>query len=85
MLLLSASPNVFAGDADAPDMALLEFIGDSVPAGGELVDPIQWQAMQASPITQDARQTSAGSAQAPQHGQAQSQQQADKRGKPANE
>lgn len=79
MLLLSTSLNVYAGDADAPDMALLEFIGDSVPAGDELVDPMEWQTMQASPITQDVRQTSAGSGQAPQHGQSQSQQQADKR------
>jgi hypothetical protein len=79
MLLLVTSLNLFARDAQAPDMALLEFIGDSVPAGDELVDPMDWQAMQGSPMGQDTTQASAGSRQAPQQGHSQLQQRTDKR------
>jgi hypothetical protein len=76
MTLLATSLNLFASEAGAPDMELLEFIADSVPAGDELVDPMAWQAMQETPLgaaSQAAANTSDKTSQA-----IQSRQQTDK-------
>ena len=61
MISLTTSCSLYAGDAGAPDMALLEFIGESVPVGNELVDPVDLQAMQETPFGQFAGSTATGS------------------------
>jgi hypothetical protein len=46
MTMLFTSLNIFAQDSDAPDMALLEFLGEGVKVGSDVVDPMTWQAME---------------------------------------
>lgn len=38
--------NTYAKASSSPDMALLEFIGEGVKVGNDIVDPMNWQAMQ---------------------------------------
>lgn len=38
--------NAYAKKSTPPDMALLEFIGEGVKVGKDIVDPLSWQAMQ---------------------------------------
>ncbi len=47
MAMLFTSSTLFAQDSNAPDMALLEFLGEGVKVGKEVVDPMTWQAMEA--------------------------------------
>ena len=57
MMMLITGLNVYAQDSDAPDMALLEFIGEGVKVDNDIVDPMTWQAMQdMSGSKQDAQQ-----------------------------
>jgi hypothetical protein len=46
MMLLMFDFNSYAHDGDAPDMALIEFIGEAVNADNEVIDPIELQAME---------------------------------------
>lgn len=43
MTMLISSFNLYARDADAPDMGLLEFLGEGVSVDNEVVDPMTWQ------------------------------------------
>lgn len=45
MMLLSGL-NVYAQDSQAPDMSLLEFLGEGVKVDNDVVDPLTWQAME---------------------------------------
>lgn len=46
IVMLLAGLNLYAQESDAPDMALLEFIGESVKVDNQIVDPMTWQAME---------------------------------------
>jgi hypothetical protein len=47
MMIFLTGLNAYAKDsASPPDMAMLEFIGEGVKVGHDVVDPISWQAMQ---------------------------------------
>jgi hypothetical protein len=46
MMMLISGMNLYAQDSDAPDMALLEFIGEGVKVDNDVVDPISWQSME---------------------------------------
>lgn len=60
MMTLISSMSLYAQDSEAPDMALLEFLGDGVKVENEVVDPMTWQAMEAmTGTTQDNKQQSA--------------------------
>lgn len=68
MMMLITGMNLYAQDSAAPDMALLEFIGEGVKVDNDVIDPITWQSMedmtgsnQAKP--QHAKQTQDGSQQ----------------------
>ena len=69
--MLLTGLNLYAQDSNAPDMALLEFLGEGVKVGNGVVDPLTWQAMQDMTgadrhdqqqvrQTQDARQQASG-------------------------
>jgi len=57
MMMLITSLNLYARDSAAPDMALLEFLGEGVKVDNDIIDPMTWQAMQdMTGSHQDARQ-----------------------------
>jgi hypothetical protein len=45
-IFLITGMNLYAQNSDAPDMALLEFLGEGVQVGKEVVDPMTWQAIE---------------------------------------
>jgi hypothetical protein len=45
MMLLSGL-NLYAQDSQAPDMSLIEFLGEGVKVENDVVDPLTWQAME---------------------------------------
>lgn len=45
MMLLGGS-NLYAQDSQAPDMSLIEFLGEGVKVDNDVVDPLAWQAME---------------------------------------
>ena len=46
MMTLISSMSLYAQDSDAPDMALLEFLGEGVKVEDEVIDPMTWQAIE---------------------------------------
>ena len=58
MMMLMSGLNLYAQDSNAPDMALLEFLGEGVKVDKEVVDPLTWQAMEEmTGSTQDKSQS----------------------------
>lgn len=46
MMALISNMSLYAQDSEAPDMALLEFLGEGVKVEEEVVDPMTWQAIE---------------------------------------
>lgn len=44
--MLISSFNLYARDADAPDVDLLEFLGEGVSVDNHVVDPMTWHDME---------------------------------------
>jgi hypothetical protein len=45
-MLLTNGLSLYAQDSAAPDMALLEFLGEGVKVEDEVIDPMTWQAIE---------------------------------------
>lgn len=58
IMMLLTGLNIYAQDSAAPDMSLLEFLGEGVKVDNEVVDPMTWQAMEdMTGSDQDHKQT----------------------------
>ena len=60
IMLLIPGLNLYAQDSDAPDMVLLEFIGDGVNADNDVIDPISWRDMEVMTRSDQVRSQQSG-------------------------